>query len=253
VVAKHASTILAGLALALVLALIGSTVAAPKAHASDGATGRDVKLASGCWRMDPDFRVWTQFGSQANSSPNDGIPTGWSRVGVPNYWDDYDHTGCTVPHYTNDRFAVDFALNYDDPIYSPFDVGRVTFAGRATRGDHLRGYGKVVSIKTPGGKYVSLSAHLSSIRTGLNRGDWVDRDTLIGFAGDSGGSDIPVEKIHLHQAFYRYPKFHADGTPYGGAGLQVTRYHHVGDGGGVYRFGWERTTTVKAQGSLVSY
>jgi hypothetical protein len=51
---------------------------------------------------------------------------------------------------------------------------------------------------------------------------------VIGYAGDTGGGSIAVGRVHLHTAFYRYPKTNPDGSPYGGAGLQVTRNHYVG-------------------------
>jgi hypothetical protein len=41
-------------------------------------------------------------------------------------------------------------------------------------------------------------------------------------AHDHGG------RVHLHTAFYRYPNTNPDGSPYRGAGLQVTRNHYVG-------------------------
>ena len=43
---------------------------------------------------------------------------------------------------------------------------------------------------------------------------------------------------HLHQAYYRYPHYNRDGSPYGGAGLQVVYHRYVGTGPGVYKFGW---------------
>jgi murein DD-endopeptidase MepM/ murein hydrolase activator NlpD len=222
--------------------------------AARSGTG-ETRIAEGCWRADPDFFFQTQHGPEANSNPEDGIPTGWTVVGKPNYWGEYTHGDldygrCTEPEWCNDKFAVDYPLNRGDAVFSPFRDGTVTFAGRnITHKD----YGILISIKAANGKYVSLSAHLDSLAAGIREGTEVDRHTVIGYAGDTGGSDIPVGRPHLHQAYYRYPSFNPDGSPYGGAGLQVIRYRYFHDGGGVYRFGWEAKRGIKAKGSRISY
>jgi murein DD-endopeptidase MepM/ murein hydrolase activator NlpD len=128
--------------------------------------------------------------------------------------------------------------------------GTVTCAGHnVTHKD----YGILVSIKAGNGKYVSLSGHLSGLARGIKRGAKVDRHTLIGFAGKTGGGTIPVGQPHLHQAYYRYPSYNGDGSPYGGAGLQVIRHHYFRGDGGVYRFGWTIEPGIKAKGSMISY
>jgi hypothetical protein len=215
----------------------------------------ETQIAEGCWRANPGFFFQTQHGPKANSASDDGIPTGWSIVGKPNYWDEYTHGRlgygrCTEQVWCNDKFAVDYPLNHGDAIFSPFESGTVTFAGRnVTHKD----YGILVSIKTRGGKYVSLSAHLNSLARGIKRGAKVSRHTIIGFAGNTGGGDIPVGRPHLHQAFYRYPSYNQDGSPYGGAGLQVIYLHYFRGDDGVYRFGWTREPGIKAKGSLISF
>jgi len=216
---------------------------------------RETRIAEGCWRADPDFFFQTQHGPEANSNPDDGIRTGWTVVGKPNYWGEYTHGDlgygrCTEPEWCNDKFAVDYPLNRGDAVFSPFREGTVTFAGRnITHKD----YGILVSIKAANGKYVSLSAHLDSLAAGISQGTAVDRHTVIGYAGDTGGSDIPVGRPHLHQAYYRYPSYNPDGSPYGGAGLQVVYYRYFHGDGGVYRFGWEAKRGIKAKGSLIGY
>jgi murein DD-endopeptidase MepM/ murein hydrolase activator NlpD len=141
-------------------------------------------------------------------------------------------------------------LDRGDVIFSPFRRGTVTFAGRnVTHKD----YGILVVIKASNGKYVSLSGHLSALARGIRRGAKVDRHTVIGFAGKTGGGDIPVGPVHLHQAFYRYPSYNRDGSPYGGAGLQVTRHQYFRGDGGVYTFGWTEGPGIKAKGSRISY
>jgi murein DD-endopeptidase MepM/ murein hydrolase activator NlpD len=219
------------------------------------ALGRERRIAGGCWRADPDFFFQTQHGSRANANPNDGIRKGWTIVGRPNYWDEYTHGRlgygrCDRRFYTNDKFAVDYPLDRGDVIFSPFRRGTVTFAGRnVTHKD----YGILVVIKASNGKYVSLSGHLSGLARGIKRGAKVDRRTVIGFAGKTGGGRIPVGRVHLHQAYYRYPHFNRDGSPYGGAGLKVVRHHYFCGDNGVYKFGWRKRPGIKAKGSRFSF
>ena len=219
------------------------------------ALGSERRIAEGCWRADPDFFFQTQHSSRANANPNDNIATGWTIVGRPNYWDEYTHGRlgygrCDRRLYTNDKFAVDYPLDRGDAVFSPFRSGTVTFAGRNI---NHKDYGILVSIKAAGGKYVNLSGHLSSLARGIRRGAKVDRHTVIGFAGSTGGGDIPVGPVHLHQAYYRYPNYNSDGSPYGGAGLQVIRHHYFRGDNGVYRFGWEIKSGIKAKGSRISF
>jgi murein DD-endopeptidase MepM/ murein hydrolase activator NlpD len=219
------------------------------------ALGTETRIAEGCWRADPDFFFQTQHGSRANANPDDNIATGWTIVGRPNYWDEYTHGRlgygrCDRLRYTNDKFAVDYPLDVGDAVFSPFRSGTITFAGRnVTHKD----YGILVSVRASNGKYVNLSGHLSGLARGIKRGAKVDRHTVIGFAGNTGGGTIAVGQPHLHQAYYRYPSYNPDGSPYGGAGLQVIRHHYFRGDGGVYRFGWEIKPGIKAKGSRISY
>ena len=76
--------------------------------------GEETLIDEGCWQADPDFFFQTQYGSTANADPKDNIPTGWSIVGSPNYWNEYTHGSldeygrCNRRHFTNDKFAVDY-------------------------------------------------------------------------------------------------------------------------------------------------
>jgi len=192
--------------------------------------GGEERIAEGCWRADPGFFVQTQHGYKANSPGGDGIPTGWTRIGLPNFWGQYTHGNlgygrCTEPDWTNDKYAVDYPLDRGDYVFSPFKCGTVTSAGR--KQSHAD-YGIFVSIRACNDKYVNLSAHMDSLSSGLSRGDRVTDETVLGYAGDSGGGNIPVGRVHVHTAFYRYPKTTSEGAPYGGAGLQIARNHYVG-------------------------
>jgi hypothetical protein len=213
----------------------------------------ESRISGGCWRANDGFYVQTQHGRYANRRSGDGIPTGKALVGRPNYWDEFTHGGlgygrCRSNYYTNDKFAIDYRLQHGDYVFSPVKSGKVKFAGRSKT---HKDYGIFVVIKVSNGKYVSLSGHLSGLKLGLIRGDRVTNKSLIGYAGDSGGGSIPVGPVHLHQAFYRYPSYLRDGSPYGGSGLQVVRHHYVRGEGGVYKFGWRQKPGVKSKGSLV--
>jgi hypothetical protein len=199
------------------------------AEYSASGTG-ERRLAEGCWRAYPGFWVQVQHGRTANSSRKDNIPTGWTRIGVPNFWGQYTHGDlgygrCNEPYYTNDKYAVDYLMDPRDRVYSPFKCGHVTFAGR---NETHKDYGIFVSIKSCNDKYVSLTGHFKALPSGLSKGDNVNKDKVIGYAGKTGGGRIPVGPVHFHQAFYRCPKENPDGSPYGGQGLQIIRHHYVG-------------------------
>jgi hypothetical protein len=218
----------------------------------------DTLIAEGCYRADPKYFIQTQLGPRANSLSGDGIQRGYTIVGRPNYWGEYTHGAlgagygrCDKPYNTNDKFAVDYPFNKDDAVWSPFGCGTVTFAGRnLTHQD----YGIFVSIRACNGRYVSLSGHLSGLVPGIRKGAKIDnRRDIIGYAGNSGGPNFPVGRVHLHQAFYRYPHSNADGSPYGGAGLQVTRLRYFRSDGGIYTFGSKVRPGIKAKDSIISY
>jgi len=152
-------------------------------------------------------------------------------------------------------FAVDYPLNRGDAIFTPFKCGIVTFAGR---NETHSAYGIMVAIRACNGEYVSLAGHLDSLAAGIYRGAKIaDRNKVIGYAGNTGGLNtgeghIPVGRVHLHQAFYRYPRYEPDGSPYGGRGLKVVRHHYFRGKGGVYTFGCRSCSGVKTKGDLIS-
>jgi hypothetical protein len=49
------------------------------------STSGERRMAGGCYLADPDFFVQTQQGRYANGRPGDGIPTGYTIIGKPNY------------------------------------------------------------------------------------------------------------------------------------------------------------------------
>jgi murein DD-endopeptidase MepM/ murein hydrolase activator NlpD len=103
-----------------------------------------------------------------------------------------------------------------------------------------------------------MSAHLNGLARGIRKGAYVTAETVIGYAGDTGDPSIPVGETHLHQAFYRYPRYNADGSPYGGAGLQVVYHSYLGTAAGtrpgVYKFVKRKkdTSSTKTQGEWIS-
>ena len=219
-------------------------------------------ISEGCWRAGSRFFVQTQHGFGANRLANDpyrfDIPTGFTAVGFPNYWGQYTHGNlgygrCVSTYYTNDRYAVDYPLNKNDVVFSPFKGGTVTFAGRNT--SHAN-YGIFVVIRDDNGSYYSMSAHLNKLASGIYPGARVTRNKVIGYAGNTGDPSIPVGYPHLHQAFYRLPALLADGSPYGGQGLQVIYHRYTGTaagtGPGVYQFGTSKTSGQVAKSSRIS-
>jgi hypothetical protein len=153
-------------------------------HQRGAAHGR------GCYLADPDFFVQTQQGRYANGRPGDGIPTGYTIIGKPNYWGEYTHGSigmgrCEDTNYTNDMFAVDYPLNRGDAIFTPFKCGTATFAGR---NETHSAYGIMVTIRACNGEYVSLAGHLDSLAAGIYRGAKIaDRNEVIRYAGNTGG------------------------------------------------------------------
>lgn len=224
------------------------------------AASGDIQIAEGCWQAPYGAFFQTQHGAYANGS-------GWTRAGVPNYWGAYTHGSlgygrCTSTYYTNDMYAIDYPLRKGDILFSPFAGGVVYFAGRNST---HKNYGIFVVIRADNGRYVSLSAHLASLYPGIKRGVRVTNTSIIGYAGDTGDPSIPVGDPHLHQAYYRYPRFLADGSPYGGNGLKVVYHRYTGTTAkklgytvypnpyyNVYTFGWKATSTTKAKYSWVS-
>ncbi len=207
----------------------GSETTLQTSEATRSGGGGEYAIAEGCWSADPRFYFQTQHGMYANKRWG-ARWTGWTIIGRPNFWGQYTHGNmnlgrCASNYYTNDKFAVDYPLARNDVVFSPFGRGTVTFAGRNT--SH-KNYGIFVIIRAANNKYVSMSAHLNGLAGGIRRGKVVTKDTIIGFAGDSGDPSIPVGETHLHQAYYRYPKFLRDGSPYGGRGLQVLYHRYYG-------------------------
>ena len=223
----------------------------------DSRGGGEKEIAEGCYLADPRFWVQTQHGKYANKDRWKGRRPGWTRIGLYNYWGEYTHGNigygrCASNVYTNDKFAIDYFLERGDAVFSPFRAGTVRFAGRA---ESHKNYGIFVAIEHSNGKYVSMSAHLNGLQDWVSKGAQVNEDRVMGFAGNTGDPSIPVGEPHLHQAFYRYPRY-VDGAPYGGRGLQMVRHHFIGTAardtnGGVYTFGRKPKSDNTCRASIV--
>jgi hypothetical protein len=204
----------------------------------------EFELEEGCFRAPSSLFVQTQHGMFANARFGPEF-TGFTVIGRPNFWGEFTHGGlthlgfgrCVEPCVTNDFFAIDYPLDFGDVVFCPFANGTVTFAGRNF--SHAD-YGVFVIIQDDSGLYVGLSGHLTAVNVEV--GQAVTDQDIIGFAGATGGGNIPVDEPHLHQAFYRDPSFTFDGAPFGGQGLQVIFHHFVGtaagSGPGVAQFGF---------------
>jgi hypothetical protein len=219
---------------------------------------REKRIYEGCWLANSRFWLQTQHDSKANSARGDGLPTGFSIVGRPNYWSQYTHGElegygrCKSDYYTNDKFAVDYPYNRGDRIYSPFKGGKVVFAGQVR--SH-RGLGIFVVIRAGNGKYVSSLGHLSGLRPRHKEGregGQEHRNRLRGQQrlgqGSHGRGAQPPGVLPL-------PEVHA-GAPYGGRGFQTLYYHYAGtaarDGGGIRKLSWSSTSYQKAEGDRIS-
>jgi murein DD-endopeptidase MepM/ murein hydrolase activator NlpD len=193
------------------------------------ASWGEWRLRNGCWGQPSSLFLQTTHSRDANG-------TGWSRMGTPNFWGDNTHGNwgmgrCTSTYYTNDLYAIDYYLRPGDRLYSPLADGYVTYAGWDPEG--WWNYGKMVVIATPGGKYWSLSAHMSFVNVVV--GQRVDRNTLIGWAGSTG---YAAPYPHVHQVYYRWAST-SRGRPYGGQGLRPSRLRYIGNGGGAYTTFWQ--------------
>lgn len=186
-------------------------------------------IGNGCWGQPSSLFLQTTHSRDANGS-------GWSRMGTPNFWGDNTHGNwgygrCNSPIYTNDLYAIDYYLRPGDRLYSPLADGYVVYAGWDPEG--WWNYGNMVVIATPGGKYWSLSAHMSFVN--VVPGQHVTRNTLIGWAGSTG---YAAPYPHVHQVYYRWAST-SFGRPYGGQGMMPSRLRYLGQGGGAYTQFWQ--------------
>ena len=82
--------------------------------------------------------------------------------------------------------GTDYAAKTGTPIMTTAN-GTIEFAGRKG------GYGKCVIVNHPG-KYSTLYAHMSKIKSGISKGSYVEQADIIGYVGSTGYATGP----HLH-------------------------------------------------------
>ena len=92
--------------------------------------------------------------------------------------------GSTASGGRND--GINIAVASGTPIHAAA-AGQVSYAG-----NELRGYGNLVLIKHDGG-YVTAYAHAD--RLAVNRGDYVAKGQVIGYAGQTG--DVTSPQLHF--------------------------------------------------------
>lgn len=96
-----------------------------------------------------------------------------------------------VLHIMRPHLGVDLAANTGTPVHAAAS-GQVVFHGRDG------GYGRLIEINHPNG-YQTRYAHLSAYAKGLHDGEYVHKDQLIGYVGESGVATGP----HLHYEIRR--------------------------------------------------
>jgi murein DD-endopeptidase MepM/ murein hydrolase activator NlpD len=92
--------------------------------------------------------------------------------------------GTNVSGERND--GINIAVPFGTPIHAAA-AGEISYAG-----NELRGYGNLVLIKHDDG-YVTAYAHAE--RLIVNRGDYVTKGQVIGYAGQSG--DVTSPQLHF--------------------------------------------------------
>jgi len=170
----------------------------------------------GCVDYPTSKYLQTPFTSTANGN-------GYSKAG-PSYYGEGLHVGCNRTSNQNDYYALDMALRAWDPVLNPTNGGTVRWAGWASGG--WSSLGRTVIIDQGGG-YKSLSAHLRG--TNVTAGQWVNANSVIGWAGGSGNGVDNYWGNHLHQGLYLNANMSGGGT-YGGQSAQQTNVHYCRNG-----------------------
>lgn len=113
----------------------------------------------------------------------------WSRGETFQMTCGYGH----FKHKNKDYFGLDFPMPLNEPIYAAAP-GKVLLA--ESLGGGWEPLGKSVFIEHQNG-YRTLYSHLNTINVSANQ--WVDRDTQIGTAGQTGSG---ASTVHLHFVLY---------------------------------------------------
>jgi murein DD-endopeptidase MepM/ murein hydrolase activator NlpD len=166
---------------------------------------------------------------------------GWSAMSGNggSWWGTGYHTGFCNTNYSNQHYANDWPAQVGANAYAAFS-GYVEWTGWGT--DGFATLGRYVVVRNNG--YRSLTAHLSSIASGMAWGTHIDGYyKVIGAAGSSGGDWAP----HLHARVNYHESLTGNGQPYGGETVKPLRLRcfncnnpdvSVASGGGYYNDFW---------------
>ncbi|HEX2091124.1 MAG TPA: M23 family metallopeptidase [Longimicrobiaceae bacterium] len=173
----------------------------------------------------------TYSGTYYNLRPND---PGWSAMSgnYGSWWGQGYHVRKCEPYLLNQYYANDWPAHRNANVYSALK-GTVEWAGW----DYYdsEGYytlGNYVVVRN--GSYRAIMAHLTSIASGITWGASVGMNTVIGYAGRTGG---PWDE-HVHSRVAYGESLTYNGQPYGGNTVWPTKLRCVScratDPGDVY-------------------
>jgi hypothetical protein len=154
-------------------------------------------------------------GTYYNLRPGD---YGWSAMSgnYGSWWGQNYHRYKCYSDRLNQYYANDWPVHYNGNVY-PATVGTVEWAGW----DYYdsEGYytlGNYVVVRN--GSYRAIMAHLTSIASGISWGASVGMNTIIGYAGKTGG---PWDE-HVHSRIAYGESLTYNGQPYGGSTVWPT-------------------------------
>ncbi len=160
----------------------------------------------------------TYSGTYYNLRPGD---KGWSAMSgnYGSWWGQNYHVRKCSSSYLNQYYANDWPVHKNGNVY-PAIVGTVEWAGW----DYYdsEGYytlGNYVVVRNGG--YRAIMAHLTSIASGITWGASVGANTVIGYAGRTGG---PWDE-HVHSRVAYGESLTSMGQPYGGNTVWPTRFY----------------------------
>jgi murein DD-endopeptidase MepM/ murein hydrolase activator NlpD len=142
---------------------------------------------------------------------------GWTAMSGNggSWWGSGYHTGFCDANYSNQNYANDWPAQSGANAYAAFS-GYVEWAGWGT--DGFATLGNYVVVRN--GYYRNVTAHLSSIASGMAWGTWIDGYyKVIGYAGSTGGNWAP----HLHARVSYNESLTYNGQPYGGETVRPNR------------------------------
>jgi murein DD-endopeptidase MepM/ murein hydrolase activator NlpD len=151
----------------------------------------------------------TYSGTYYNMRPGD---PGWSAMSgnYGSWWGQGYHVRKCEPYLLNQFYANDWPAHRNANVYSALK-GTVEWAGWDYQDSE--GYytlGNYVVVRN--GSYRAIMAHLTSIAPGISWGSTVGMNTVIGYAGKTGG---PWDE-HVHSRVAYGESLTYNGQPYGG-------------------------------------